>query len=131
MERTWPATTDALEEVQQFILDNAEGLPPKRIAHMELAIEEIVVNICSYAYQTPPGEFTVRVTDDAAALTVEFEDNGIPFDPLSLEDPDVDRPLQEREEGGLGILLVRRIMDEVYYKRDNGLNRLGVVVRKG
>lgn len=130
MERTWLATMDVLEEVQQFVLENAKGLPPKRMAHLELAIEEIIVNICTYAYETPPGAFTVRVTDDAAGLTVEFEDKGIPFNPLSLEEPDVNRPLQERGKGGLGILLVRRIMDEVYYKRDNGLNRLGVVVKK-
>ncbi|WP_300521618.1 ATP-binding protein [Aminiphilus sp.] len=130
MERTWPATTDALKEVQQFVLENTEGLPPKRMMHLELAIEEIVVNICTYAYETPPGEFTVRVIDDAVALTVEFEDKGIPFNPLSLEEPDINCPLEERKEGGMGILFVRRIMDEVHYRRDNGVNRLGVVVRK-
>ncbi len=132
MERTWPAKLEYLEEIRQFILAPVEEtLSPKRGAHLDLAVEEIVVNICSYAYQIPPGEITVRLEETEDALAVDFIDNGVPFDPLAVEEPDVARPLQEREQGGLGILLVRRVMDEVHYRREKDRNCLRIVVKKG
>jgi anti-sigma regulatory factor (Ser/Thr protein kinase) len=131
-ERTWPASLDCLEEMRAFVMEIAEDgtLPPRRLSHLDLALEEIVVNICSYAYQTPPGEVTIRIEDTPGSFSVEFVDNGVPFDPLALEDPDVSRPLMEREAGGLGILLVRRTMDEVHYARRGNLNCLKIVVTK-
>ena len=132
MERTWPASLDSLEEIRAFILERAEALlPPPKVMHLDLAVEEIVVNICSYAYQIPPGEITVRLEETEDALAVDFIDNGVPFDPLAVEEPDVARPLQEREQGGLGILLVRRVMDEVHYRREKDRNCLRIVVKKG
>ena len=132
MERTWPAKLEYLEEIRQFILAPVEEtLSPKRGAHLDLAVEEIVVNICSYAYQIPPGEITVRLEETEDALAVDFIDNGVPFEPLAVEEPDVARPLQEREQGGLGILLVRRVMDEVHYRREKDRNCLRIVVKKG
>lgn len=132
MERTWPASLDHLEEIRQFILEPAEAhMSPKRLAHLDLAVEEIVVNICSYAYEIPPGEISVCISETDGAFAVEFGDNGVPFDPLAVEEPDVAQPLQEREQGGLGILLVRRIMDEVHYHREQGKNCLRIVVKKG
>ena len=132
MERTWPAKLEYLEEIRQFILAPVEEtLSPKRGAHLDLAVEEIVVNICSYAYQIPPGEITVRLEETEDALAVDFIDNGVPFDPLAVEEPDVARSLQEREQGGLGILLVRRVMDEVHYRREKDRNCLRIVVKKG
>ena len=131
-ERTWPASLDYLEDMRGFVMAVAEEgtLPPRRVSHLDLALEEIIVNICSYAYQTPPGELTIRVEDTPASFSVEFVDNGVPFDPLAMEDPDVSRPLMERDVGGLGILLVRRIMDEVHYARRGSLNCLRIVVTK-
>ena len=131
-ERTWPASLDYLEDMRGFVMAVAEEgtLPPRRMSHLDLALEEIIVNICSYAYQTPPGELTIRIEDTPRSFSVEFVDNGVPFDPLSAEDPDVSRPLMERDVGGLGILLVRRIMDEVHYARRGSLNCLRIVVTK-
>ncbi|HOU32674.1 MAG TPA: ATP-binding protein [Synergistaceae bacterium] len=132
MERTWSATLDHMEDMRQFILGAAEGkLSPRREAHLDLAVEEIVVNICSYAYEIPPGEITVRVEETEDSLGVEFIDNGVPFDPLAAEEPDVTRPLADRDQGGLGILLVRRVMDEVHYRREGGRNCLRIAVKKG
>ena len=131
MERTWPASLDSLEEIRAFILERAEALlPPPKVMHLDLAVEEIVVNICSYAYEIPPGEVTVRLKESDEALEADFLDNGVPFDPLAVEEPDVTRPLEERQKGGLGILLVRRVMDEVHYRREAGRNVLRVVVKK-
>ncbi len=131
-ERTFPASLDCLGDFRAFILEEdgaEERLPPKRVAHLDVAIEEIVVNICSYAYETPPGELTIRVEESPEAFAVEFLDNGVAFDPLAVDEPDVTRPLEERDAGGLGILLVRRMMDEVHYSRKGALNSLRIVVK--
>ena len=129
MERTWNASLDSLEEIRAFILERAEEiLPPPRVLHLDLAVEEIVVNICSYAYEIPPGEVTVCLSEGEGTFAVDFLDNGVPFDPLSMQEPDVTRPLEERQKGGLGILLVRRVMDEVHYRREGGRNVLRIVM---
>ena len=131
-ERTFPASLDCLGDFRTFILEEngaGERLPPKRVAHLDVAIEEIVVNICSYAYETPPGELTIRVEESPEAFAVDFLDNGVAFDPLAADEPDVTRPLEERNAGGLGILLVRRMMDEVHYSRKGTLNSLRIVVK--
>lgn len=131
-ERTFPASLDCLGDFRAFILEEngaEERLPPKRVAHLDVAIEEIVANICSYAYETPPGELTIRVEESPEAFAVEFLDNGVAFDPLAVDEPDVTRPLEERDAGGLGILLVRRMMDEVHYSRKGALNSLRIVVK--
>lgn len=133
-EREFAASLESLPYIRSFVLeeDGAEGrLPPRRVAHMDVAIEEIVVNICSYAYEIPPGRLTVRVEESPNAFSVEFLDNGIAFDPLSSGDPDVSLPLDGRDAGGLGILLVRRMMDEVHYTRMGDLNSLRIVLTAG
>ncbi len=130
-ERVFPASLDSLADIRAFILEEdgvEERLPPKRVAHLDVALEEIVVNICSYAYETPPGELTIRVEESVESFAVEFVDNGVAFDPLAMNEPDVKRPLEERDAGGLGILLVRRMMDEVHYSRKGALNTLRILV---
>lgn len=130
-ERVFPASLDLLGDIRAFILEEdgaEERLPPKRVAHLDVALEEIVVNICSYAYETPPGELTIRVEESPESFAVEFVDNGVAFDPLAMDEPDVSLPLEQRDAGGLGILLVRRMMDEVHYSRKGALNSLRIVV---
>ena len=130
-ERVFPASLDSLPDIRAFVLEEdgaEEYLPPKRVAHLDVALEEIVVNICSYAYSTPPGELMIRVEETDESFSVEFVDNGVAFDPLAMEEPDVTRPLEERDAGGLGILLVRRMMDEVHYSRKGTLNSLRIVI---
>lgn len=98
-ERTFPASLDCLGGFRAFILEEdgaEERLPPKRVAHLDVAIEEIVVNICSYAYETPPGELTIRVEESPEAFAVEFLDNGVAFDPLAVDEPIRHRPSLRR-----------------------------------
>ncbi len=130
LERVFPADTEALEKIRNFVGPFLKELPPKRSAHVELAMEEVVVNICSYAYASPPGMITVMITDKADSVSLEFVDDGVPFDPLSMEEPDAGLSMDERGQGGLGILLVRRVIDEIHYRRDDGKNRLTLVVKK-
>jgi serine/threonine-protein kinase RsbW len=132
VERVFKATTDTIPEVIGFIAGQAEawGLHPQRLMQLELAVEEAVVNICLYAYEVPPGELLVRVESGEGEFVVDLIDEGVPFDPLAVDEPDLRAPAGERQVGGLGIFLVRRVMDEVAYRRLGASNILRLVIRR-
>jgi len=113
--RSFPADTGRIPEVVRFVADRAAvaGLDPEGVKRLELAVEEAVVNVCHYAYPGEGGVVVVRVAGEPSRLTVEVEDAGRPFDPLSAPAPDLAAPIDERRVGGLGIVLIRRLMDEV------------------
>ena len=93
-------------------------LPPPLPHDLDLALEEVVCNIIRYGH--PPGErhtITVSFERSQAELTVRVEDSGAAFDPLARPAPDIEQPLENRPVGGLGIYLVRQVMDEVHYQR--------------
>jgi serine/threonine-protein kinase RsbW len=129
-EQTFLANVECIAPITALITAQAElaGLHPKRVMQLELVVEEVVTNICNYAYEVPPGEITVRAITDEGKFVMEFEDGGIPFDPLEAPEPDVKSGLEERDIGGLGILLVRRMTDEVHYRRFDGRNVLSVTI---
>jgi len=129
-ERVFPAEVAQLPEITSFVRDLAEKarLHPKKLMHLELAVDEVVSNICSYAYVEPPGEILVKLLGEEDRLSVSFIDEGVPFDPLTLEEPDIKKDLFNRDAGGLGIFLVRRVMDEVHYKNERGKNILTLVL---
>ncbi len=93
---------------------------------IELAVEEIFVNIANYAYAPEIGRATVRVSvsDDPLTVTITFIDRGVPYDPLKRSDPDVTLSAEEREIGGLGIFMTKKVMDEVAYEYKDGQNVL-------
>ena len=132
VERWFPANARELHNVLTFVSEAARptGLGAQQASRLELALEEALVNVCSYAYPDGRGEVVVRVQAGKDRVIVELEDGGAPFDPLSLAEPDVQAPLEERAPGGLGILLVRRMMDEVRYRRDGDRNVLTLVLRR-
>ena len=125
---TVPAESAALETVNAFIEKKLEAIDcPKRARmQMRLAVEEIFVNISSYAYHPEVGEaeIGVDIDGDPPAVTIRFLDRGRPFNPLEKPDADITLSAQEREIGGLGILLVKKIMDQVDYAYENGKNIL-------
>lgn len=131
-ERVFEASVDEIPEAVSFIADRAGawGLHPQRLMQLELAVEEAVVNICLYAYEVPPGELLVRVEPAADRFVVELVDEGVPFDPLAVQEPDLRSAAEDRPVGGLGIFLVRRVMDEVSYTRDGPRNVLRLVIRR-
>ncbi|MGE5543832.1 MAG: ATP-binding protein [Bacillota bacterium] len=130
IEQVFPANVEEVPLVVEHVsgLAEAAGVHPKRIMHLELAVEEAVMNICSYAYETPPGTVTVRVSSENERFTVQLIDEGIPFDPLALDEPDIKADLEDRKIGGLGVLLIRRVMDEVHYERKGPSNILTMVM---
>ena len=125
---TVPAESTALETVNTFIQEKLESITcPKRTRmQMMLAVEEIFVNISSYAYHPEVGqaEVGVDIDGDPPTVTIRFLDQGRPFNPLEKQDADITLSAQEREIGGLGILLVKKIMDQVDYAYENGKNIL-------
>ena len=100
------------------------GCPMKTVAQINVAVDEIYSNIAKYAYPNGPGPVTVslRSSEDPRSVTLRFADMGLPYNPLLNEDPDVSLSAEEREIGGLGIFIVRKTMDDVRYKREDGMN---------
>lgn len=122
-----PARVENLEEVQAFVAERVgEDCSPKTLMQLDLAVEEIFVNIASYAYAPGEGEAALRVevSDEPRAVTLTFRDCGVPYDPLAREDPDVNSMAADRQIGGLGVFLTKQIMDELRYEYKDGQNML-------
>ena len=101
------------------------GLDHSLTMELTLAVEEAVVNVMEYAYpQGETGEVTIEVSVADGLLDINIIDSGAPFDPTQKSDPDTSLPVEERSIGGLGIFLVRQVMDTVSYRRDDGKNIL-------
>jgi serine/threonine-protein kinase RsbW len=125
------AKVEHLPQWMQFIADHAQayGFPSKRIREIELALEEVLVNICQYAYPDTAGDVEVACSVDAQQrFMIKIIDQGMAFDPLSLEAPDLTADVDSRQVGGLGVFLVRRLMDDVSYRRENDQNILKLTV---
>ncbi|MBE7003254.1 MAG: ATP-binding protein [Ruminococcaceae bacterium] len=127
-ELTIEAKTENLDEVLAFVNGQLEkyDCSPRAQMQLEIAVEELFVNIANYAYSPEVGSATVRVElqQDPASVTVTFIDHGVPYDPLAKEDPDVTLSADEREIGGLGIYMVKKSMDAVAYEYKDGQNIL-------
>ena len=127
---TVPAKSDQLDEITAFVGEELEqyDCPMNVQLQIELAIEEIFVNIASYSYHPVEGEAEVRceVLRDPLRVVIQFLDNGKPYDPLAKEDADTSPKALEEREGGLGILLVKKTMDDVQYAYEDGKNILTI-----
>ena len=122
------ASTDNLKKVIDFVDMSLASVkcPPKAKMQLDLAVEEIFVNIANYAYAPDKGKATIRVEASGEPVTVAitFIDSGVPYDPLKKEDPNVNLPVDERKIGGLGIFMTKKVMDYVSYEYRNGQNIL-------
>lgn len=132
---TLPATLENWEKVQGFIsqeLQKVDGSLKSKV-QLETAAEEIYVNIARYAYPASGGEVKVdmEVLDSPERVRVTFQDEGIPYNPLKQKAPDITLSTEERPIGGLGIHMVRKSMDEVNYKYEQGYNILSIVKGMG
>ena len=122
-----PAEAAQLAALTQFLRDfwSDERLPPDHALSFELALEEIFVNAVTHgAPQGNTPQVAVTLSLRGRELSMTLEDDGPPFDPLSLPPPDVTARLSERRQGGLGVFLVRQLMDDVSYQRVATRNRL-------
>ena len=106
------------------------ALPERTVFELTLALDEILTNVISYAYDDAgEHEILVHVSLDGFDLRIQVEDDGRPFDPLTVPPPDTDLPLEERPIGGLGVHLVRRVSDGLEYRRESDRNVLVVSKR--
>lgn len=124
------ADTTELDNVLSFadtILEEL-GCSVKAQMQIDIAIEEVFVNIAHYAYPEAEGEAVIYVEpgEGSSSVTITFEDEGIPYDPLKNEDPDITLSADDRPIGGLGIFMVKKSMDEVSYEHKDGKNRLTI-----
>lgn len=119
-----------LPEVQTFIDEQLEEArcPMLTQTTIDIAVEELFVNIASYAYGDGNGKAVVQVTVFEEPLSVEitFIDNGVQYDPLAKADPDTTLSAKERKKGGLGIFMVKNTMDNVSYEYKDGKNILTI-----
>ena len=130
-EITLDATLDNLDEVLAFVdgcLEEAE-CPMKAQMQIDVAVEEIFVNIASYAYEPQTGSATVRleIEQDPKSVVITFLDRGVPYNPAAKEDPDISLPAEERKIGGLGIYMVKKSMDKMLYERRGEHNILTII----
>jgi anti-sigma regulatory factor (Ser/Thr protein kinase) len=126
--KTFPADVKYLDVAQDFVrsvMQEAE-VACDTINAIELVAEEVFINIALYAYKGSEsgGDVTVRCAVERGCLSLEFSDNGVFFNPLKQKDPDVTLGVEEREPGGLGLFMVKKIMDVVEYRRESGKNIL-------
>ncbi|MDD6208523.1 MAG: ATP-binding protein [Clostridiales bacterium] len=124
------AKTENLDQVLAFVVGKLEELdcPMKAQMQIEIAVEELFVNIANYAYNPEVGPATVRVDvlDEPLSVVITFIDNGVPYDPLAKEDPDVEKTARNRQIGGLGIYMVKQSMDDINYEYKDGKNILSI-----
>ena len=125
------ASVDNLGKVIGFIEEKLETTEckPKTQMQIETAVEELFVNIARYAYAPNTGNATVRVEvlPEPLSVVITFIDNGVPYDPLAKEDPDITLPAEERGIGGLGIYMVKKLTDNITYEYKDGKNILSIV----
>lgn len=119
-----------LDQIMAFLRDEALklGMKDKATHKMELACEEAIVNIISYAYPGKKGELSIDCKKNGSRFEVTLCDWGTPFNPIEAElHPQLNEPVQERRIGGLGIYLLRKTIDEASYQRIDNANILRLV----
>ncbi len=125
-EKTFEAKVEILNDVLSFMDEKLEAgdCPMKVQTQLDIALEEMFVNVASYAYGDGRGNVVVKLEDttEKPGIIVTLSDSGKPFDPLAKPDPDVTAGVEERQIGGLGIYMVKKSMDEVKYKYEDGKN---------
>jgi anti-sigma regulatory factor (Ser/Thr protein kinase) len=130
---TLRADADALEAVEGFVsaFVQEHGIEGDDEGRICIVLEELLTNLVKYGYAdaSAPGMVDIGLTLEGNRLTIEFSDDGQPFDPLAQPAPDLDAATEEREIGGLGIHILRSLADEADYSRRGGRNVIRLVRR--
>lgn len=123
-----PAERDAFLTLKTWLSGIADelSLPDKIKKQLLISADEIFTNIASYGYPDKDGMAKVEVVCDLRTqiLRMTFFDSGVPYNPLETPDPDVSKSLDSRKIGGLGIFMVKKLMDSVTYQREDQQNIL-------
>lgn len=124
-------TIDAVAHCTEFAAAQAReaGFPVARVREIELVVEEVVANICRYSYGDQLGNVELCCRRlEGPKLALEFIDYGRPFDILALPAPDLSVDLDQRDVGGIGVPMLRALVDQATYRREDARNILCVIV---
>lgn len=126
--RTFPGNFKSLAPISDFIVNQAQdaGFSPSEVYAIQTAVDEACSNIIDHAYGGEDiGDIEIRVKEIQNGIEIILHDEGEPFDPADVPEPDITSPLEIRKERGLGIFFMRKLMDEVIFdfsvKRGNTL----------
>ena len=130
-EMTTAAVSESIPAVTDFVdreLERAD-CPLRVKIQIDIVIDELFSNIVHYAYGKEGGQVRVQIEmeNDPRAVRITFQDEGMPFNPLEREDPDVTGSARERKIGGLGIFMVKKSMDDMSYEYKDGKNLLTII----
>ena len=127
-EMTLLAKTEYLDQVIDFVNEHLEANGCSMMAQLQLdiAVEELFVNIASYAYRPADGPVTIQLHFAGESVSVVFIDGGRPYNPWEREDPDITLSAEERDIGGLGVYMVKQSMNHVDYSYEDGKNILTI-----
>lgn len=132
---TFPARFEFLDEIREFVGEIARegGFTEKEIYSLQLAADEAASNIIEHAYEgISNAALDISCDMHGDTLTITMHDNGRPFDPSKVKKPDLKADLSDRQIGGLGVYLMRKLMDEVHYKSNSRTgNLLTMIKRRG
>ena len=121
-----PAKLDGLDVILSFVsfMLDSHGCTTRARTQVRMAVEELYVNVTLYAYPAGDGWVEIRGCVEDDVVTFRLIDGGKPFNPLAKDDPDIELSGEEREIGGLGIYMVKTMVDELNYDYRDGCNRL-------
>ena len=124
IEKVFEAKVENLDNVLGFMEDEllSHGCSMKLVMPINISLEEMFVNIASYAYEPKTGDATITVDFEGDDVIIQLRDTGMEFDPLAKIDPDINASAEERDIGGLGIYIVKKYMDHCEYERKDNTN---------
>ena len=132
MKKRFNPIKDKSSEIIEYLMSSPD-MPDDEMLRfkLRLSIEEAVVNVVQYAYEGGIGwlEAGTSLDEDKLILSIELRDAGTPFNPLEKEDPDLTLDADQRQIGGLGIFLCKKMMDSISYRYENGNNVLTMTKR--
>nr|WP_320160317.1 ATP-binding protein [uncultured Methanoregula sp.] len=115
----------ALEQVMK-----THSFGEEEILDTQLAVEEAITNVIVHGYEGREGEIVIACRATKGIVEIQIEDKAPPFDPLSLPEPDLTASVDDRKIGGLGIFLIRQVMDDIVYRHEDNKNILILVKRR-
>lgn len=131
-EITLQAKKENLTTLMDFVDSVAKqiGFTKSALYKIKLASEEAIINIINHAYPNNEGQITVicdAITEPQKGLKLHISDTGVAFNPLTKADPETNQAIDERSIGGLGIYLIKKTANELFYERDGNMNSLTII----